>query len=346
MKVFFAPYFSNNPYQKKIIDNLKNNGVDVSIAKTGSNEFFKTKGLSNASVIHFHWFEPYIKSSSTVKSFVKAIYFLFRLYLFKKNRKFVWTVHNLVNHEKTNVFVDKFFLFFFTKLIDNFCVHNKFTVGKIKNKFNIKSNKISIIPHGNYANTYDAIELDEHYFKREIMKVDANKITFTFLGQIRPYKGVIDLIDAFISVRNDEKSQLLICGKVYTNEDKELIQNKIKDFKNIIFKPGYVKDSEVYGYLKCSDVLIYPYKNILTSGALILGMSMKKTCIASNVGSMKEFLNDVYLFNNKNELTNLIIKLEKKSKHEFNEIGKKNFTRIEDDTWSKMAIELGKIYSN
>lgn len=346
MKIFFTPFYANNPYQLKIIKNLSDIGLKIDIAKTGVEAFFKTKGIKEAEVIHFHWFEPYLKSSSFFKSLIKLMVFLIRIFLFKKKKKFVWTVHNLVNHEKKNVVLDKVFLFFFVKMIDVFCVHNEFTKNKIISKFKINRGKIELIPHGNYSDDYIDFDGNIDRFKRDIMEVDTNKLTFTLIGHIRPYKGVLDLIKAFKLKGDSGKSQLLISGRVSTNAELDVINREIEGFSSIIFKPGFIKDSEMQGYLKCSDIMVYPYKNILTSGALILGMSLKKTCIASDVGSMSEFLEEDFMFNSIESLASLLSKLEIMNKESLDNIGELNYKRIEGDTWENMALRLKEVYCN
>lgn len=345
MKVFFTPYYANNPYQKKIMEELNDIGINVMPSETGGKAFFNTIGLNEANVIHFHWFEAFIKASSSLKSLLKMSTFLIRLYFLKKNKKFIWTVHNLVNHENKNLILDKTFLFFFIKMMDCFCVHNNYAKKQLIKLHGVNPNKIKVIPHGNYANDYDTLKDDVSSFKSNIMGVDLNKKTFTFLGHIRPYKGVLDLIKAF-KISNVKNSQLLICGRINSDKDLELIKKEISGVNNVVFKPGYVDSNHIEGYLKCSDVMIYPYKNILTSGALILGMSLKKTCLASNVGSMSEFLTKDFIFDDVEGLAILMKELESKSKEDLEFIGASNFLKIREHTWKNMAIQLKQIYLN
>ncbi|QXP66969.1 glycosyltransferase family 4 protein [Polaribacter sp. AHE13PA] len=345
MKVFFTPYYKNNPYQKRIIDKFSDLGMHIDIAATGAGAFFKTPKLKEANIIHFHWFEPFIKSNSYTKSLFKAFVFLVRLYFFKKDKKYVWTVHNLVNHEKKNVSIDRFFLFFFKRLIDSFFVHNTFTKEKLVKEFGISENKIFLIPHGNYCDDYSPFLGDKKAFKKDIIKIPEDKFTFTFLGNIRPYKGVLDLISAFKSMNNDN-CQLLICGHVTNPEDKALIISKIAGYSNIYFKPGYVANNELQGYIKTSDVMVYPYKDILTSGSLILGMSLKSACLVSNVGSMAELINKEFVFNNTDDLVVKMDALASMDALKIKQVGIANFKKIEADTWLKMATSLKDVYSN
>jgi beta-1,4-mannosyltransferase len=345
MKIFFAPVYIENPYQKKLMGELSKLGIEISIANTGAGAFFKTESINEADIIHFHWFEPFVKSSSFLKSLIKIIVFLTRLSLFKKQKKMVWTVHNLVNHEKKNIFLDKLFLFFFTKMIDVFCVHNEYSKQQLLKQYPIATNKIKVISHGNYVNDYSKFNGDINLFREKTIGVDASKIIFTFLGNIRPYKGVLDLIEAFKILEDKNNCQLLICGHVTFKEDEILIKKAIQGTKGIMFKPGYVPNEDIEGYIKSSDVMIYPYKDILTSGALILGMSMAKPCLVSNVGSMTELISKEFVFGNVLELKDLMHFFQDSSQENLKQIGNGNYLKIAHHTWENMAKELQIIYN-
>ncbi|GAB7257508.1 glycosyltransferase family 4 protein [Polaribacter sp. OB-PA-B3] len=345
LKIFFTPYYKNNPYQKRIIDKFREIEVKIDIAATGTSAFFNTPKLHTADIIHFHWFEPFIKSNSYLKSLFKAMVFLLRLSFFKKNKKYVWTVHNLVNHEKKNVAIDQFFLKYFTKLLDAYFVHNLFTKNKLVNELGIAEEKIFLIPHGNYCEDYSPFLGDKKAFKKDIIKIPEDKFTFTFLGNIRPYKGVLDLISAFKRMNNDN-CQLLICGHVTNPKDIQLINKEVLGFSNIHFKPGYVADNEIQGYIKTSDVTVYPYKDILTSGSLILGMSLKSACLVSNVGSMTELIPANCVFKDSDDLVNKMDVLSTKENSEIESLGEANFKKIETNTWLAMATSLNEVYSN
>ena len=133
----------------------------------------------------------------------------------------------------------------------------------------------------------------------------------------------------------EEKSQVI-----------EELTSQLADNSNIYFKPGYVADNELQGYIKTSDVMVYPYKDILTSGSLILGMSLKSACLVSNVGSMTELIDKDCVFNNTSELIDKMNILANKDSLNIEAIGVSNFKKIEADTWLKMATSLKEVYSN
>lgn len=345
MKVFFAPYVAANPYQKEIEKRLNTYHINVFKPEQGTKDFFKTKQIFKADIIHFHWFDTYILTGDFYKSLFKVIYFLYNLKKLKKNNvKFVWTVHNLHNHENLHLKLERFFMRKFVTMTDAFAVHNEFSKKMLQKKFTVENSKIYKIPHGNYINSYPKADIKlVNQLKQEIGLI-SNKTTFMILGHIRPYKGVLDAIAIFKEQTNN--TQLLICGKVKYKDDEALIKKEIKGFSNIKFVSKFIEDNQLTSYIALADVMIYSYKDILTSGALLLGMSFKKVCLASKVGSLAEYLDAKYLFENLEDLHEKIKAVSKYSKEELNSVGEHNFKRIQQDTWSLAGDLTKKMYQS
>ena len=81
--------------------------------------------------------------------------------------------------------------------------------------YKIKENKVYSIPQGNYMNVYRR----DHTRQESQDKLGLNDKDFTFLffGLIRPYKGILRLIESFQTV-SSESAKLIIAGRV---EDKK-----------------------------------------------------------------------------------------------------------------------------
>jgi beta-1,4-mannosyltransferase len=335
MKIIFAPHYSSNPYQGDLIKVLKESkNIHFSFVKSGFFSFLKIRNAKKVDIIHLHWFEKYTLGRNCIITGVKIMLFLFKLKLLKRQTKIVWTVHNLNNHEKAYPVLERFFLKRYINLIDAFSVHNKFTVNVLVNKYNVDSKKIYLIPHANYIGVYAKSIKDDFVSDIEKLGLDKNKFTYMIMGNIRPYKGVLDVVKVFKDL-NDEEKQLVICGRVYSNDEKEVILKEVKNVENIFFIPEFIKDEYLLHYLDYADVMVYSYKDILTSGALILGMSLGKVCIASSVGSMSELLDEEFLFKDQEDLKKVLKKVSTFTKEELEVVGKKNFKKVKDNTWMK-----------
>ncbi|PKB17428.1 glycosyltransferase [Flavobacterium sp. 5] len=344
MKVIFAPYSDGNPYQKELIKELELKGVSVGNAGLGFKDFFKTIDLNKADVIHFHWLDTYILGNNSIITFIKIIVFLLRLKLFKKSKKYIWTAHNLKSHESSHPLLEKFFLKNFVKILDRISVHSLFAKDKLMKEYGANSDKIQIIPHANYINAYPVRDDERKLLLKNKLEIDNGKFTFMFLGNIRPYKGVLEVISAFKEL-NFNDAQLVICGSVKAKDEQKLIEKKIDKFSNIKLIAEYINDEDISSYLDLADAMLYPYKDILTSGGLLLGMSYKKVCIASNVGSMSEFLDSKFLFNTYLDLKETMKEIRGFSEEELKLAGELNYSRIKDDTWKKMADLTLNLYS-
>ena len=111
-----------------------------------------------------------------------------------------------------------------------------------------------------------------------------------FLGLIRPYKGIEDLIDTFLKISNTN-TRLLIAGRVfgiinYESKLKELTKGncRIKLFLD------FIPDEDIQVFLNACDVFVLPYKDITTSGAAYLALSFGRPLIAPLIASFPEVI--------------------------------------------------------
>jgi glycosyltransferase involved in cell wall biosynthesis len=103
--------------------------------------------------------------------------------------------------------------------------------------------------------------------------------------------GVPELIEAFKLIK-DRSIQLVIAGKTYPDEVEQKIRVQIEGHENIHFHPGFVPDQQIQVFMNASDVVVLPYRNILTSGGVILAMSFAKACIAPRKCCLGEVLDN------------------------------------------------------
>lgn len=299
LKVFFLPLDQNenNPYQKQLIKSLLDLDIQVDGSKPSS--FFLLSAIrSKVDVVHLHWLHSYFVKSSFIKSFVSAFIFILELLILKLlGVKIVWTVHNLKNHENKYLMLDYFCTSVVIKISHALLAHCEVAKKEIIKLYNLENcdEKIFVVPHGNYIGCYPntVTQIDA----KQKLNLESSKIVFLFFGLIRPYKGVLELIDAFNQL-NVNEAHLLIVGKIWNNsfEEKTLIEQKVVDCHNIQFIPGFVQNDTIQLYLNASDVVVFPYRDILTSGAVMLATSFGRACIAPKIGCIPEVLDDVGSF--------------------------------------------------
>ena len=110
-----------------------------------------------------------------------------------------------------------------------------------------------------------------------------------FFGNIRPYKGLEDLIEAMPVVRERTPATLVVAGTFY---------EPVERFRNLARRrgvdaavrlcPGYVPDEEVLALLSLADVVAMPYRTASQSGILPLVALAERPVVATSVGGIAE----------------------------------------------------------
>ncbi len=347
MKVIFIPdYRKANPYQKALADSLSKKGTEVSFGVT-SYLFSVLKSIKNdwkPDILHLHWIHPFLLASSKGKTIVKSICFIAELVILRIfGIKIIWTVHNIVNHEKKFSSLELFFTKFASRLFNIIITHSQFAKKEAKKAYNITNNsKIQVIPHGNYINNYkNTIGRIE---ARNKLKIAKKELLLMYFGVIRPYKGVFELIEAFKRL-NILRKKLLIVGKPYNNEIAKNILERCNKNENIQIIFEFIPDDEIQIYMNGADVIVLPYRNILTSGAIILAISFGKPMIAPAIGCIPEALDNEgsFLYDPLNK-EGLLKAMKQALNADLEKMGKHNFGLAKQLQWNKIAKRTYEAY--
>jgi len=239
--------------------------------------------------------------------------------------------------------------FFFSSILAHFvdtiiahCQTSKREICKIYKIRNKK--KIVVIPHGNFMNIYDnSLSRDQ---ARRRLNISSEDFTFLFLGNIRCYKGVLELIESFQKIK-EKNSKLIIAGRLEDKELSDLIGLKIKRGNNIQLIPSFISDDEIQMYMNAADIMVLPYREILTSGAAILGMSFGKAIIAPMIGCLQDVLDNIGSFlydpTEKDGLLNALRKA-MNSRGKVREMGHHNLKLAKQLSWRDIALTTYKVY--
>lgn len=286
----FLPYGgSKNPYQDSLAEALQDFDVKVIKIGSGMGSLIKMSFGQAPDVIHLHWPDSYIFGNGRISSTFKALVTVFCFFIIRvRGRRIVWTLHNLHNHENRFPFIEFVFLKFFLRIVHRIIAHcevARTALAAEHGKFLL--DKTSVIPHGNYFQSYSNPPSRDQ--ARKALNWQGENCYFVFLGNVRPYKGVLDLVQAFqgAGLRN---SKLFVAGRVFDQGDDDLVSRAIGTDPNIEFLPGFVSKELLVQYLAAADVFVTPFKEVLTSGSIILAMTFGLPCIAPGLGCLPETL--------------------------------------------------------
>ncbi len=298
MKVLFLPdYSAANAYQRALSNDLRALGVSVSADPTGSRRLLPISGAlrrhGRPDIIHVHWTEPYIAGGSSRVSRVKARRTLIELRLAKRaGIGLVWTAHDLFRHDRREDPNELAFMRALFELADAVIVHCESAAEGLRQTLAVGSqprDKIAIIPHGHYQGAYpDDITRAE---ARQRLGLPAQAKVISFVGWVRSYKGVWELLEAFGHLETPD-ARLIIAGQTVDGAYAARLTAAAKGDARIQLALGFVPDEELQVYLRAADVVAAPFREIFTSGSVLLAMSFERAVVAPRRGCVVDVLDE------------------------------------------------------
>lgn len=302
----FPEWTYSNAYQKLLYTSL-NNQYHLTILGFKPN-FFNVNVLKQnrekCKYVHLHWLNTFMDltredGSDTVFETIKEAK--------KMGYKIIYTAHNIISHDSEYKEREIRFRKRLIKEFDYILVHGKFAKNKIIHEIGADPKKVYIVEHGTYGNHYtNTISRNE---ARKIFHLKDDDYTFLFLGNIKGYKGIEPLINTFSQLSKQFSNiKLIIAGKVADDASKKVLEKAAEINKQIIYKPGFVKDNELQNYFNACDIMILPYKKILTSGASLLAVTFNTPVIAPNTGLLPELVGEKqgYLFDSYDDMASIM----------------------------------------
>lgn len=247
-------------------------------------KLFKYAFKTNSKLFHIQWPNKFVYFDRT----------LLILYYKILGKKLIFTAHN-VNagvRDNNDSLMNRLTLKLMYIFVDKIIVHTNKMRSQLIKEFNIKKNKVIVIPYGINNMVYKS-ELTRTQAKNKL-QVKGDIRTLLFFGYITPYKGLEHLILALSRLKiKFSDFKLIIAGKVDINCDSYwrkisdiISENNLEGY--IIQKIGFVPDEDIEIYFKAADVLILPYNYIFQSGPLFMSYNFGLPVIATDVGSFRD----------------------------------------------------------
>jgi glycosyltransferase involved in cell wall biosynthesis len=294
-------------------------------------------------VMHFHWLHPYLLRESWAGSVLRSIRFFLEVLLLKlRGTRIAWTIHNLSNHDGRHTGVEHFFTTLFAQMVDLPIAHSREAASLAAEEFLIPEVRILVTPHPGYCGYYpDAISRNE---ARTRFGYKADEQVFLFLGRIQSYKGIFDLLTAFTATPLN--CRLLIAGAPVNDETANRLREVVTKDPRIQFHPGHVSREEVQWFYRAADVVVFPFRKILTSGSVMLAMSFGKPLILPEGATLREAVADGEAqWFQPGSIDSLKEKMLESFHEKLDSKSSKNYAIASSLTWRAMAKELIQAYS-
>lgn len=311
LDVLLTPdYTSSNPYQANLADGLAGQGANIRLGSGRGyllpfSRLAADEGLPD--VLHMHFFTPFmIVGNERLRKFrlgalvtlVLGVGLLVDIALLRlRGVATVWTVHDLVNHERRYLRIERFVKHVAARfLFDRIVVHCGTAGEEFRRTFSLPAStgeRTVVIPHGHFLDDYPN-RVDSEV-AREHLDLPEDAVVYVFFGWIRPYKNVPRLVDHFKSI-DDDRARLLVVGSTRSEALERTIRSESDDDDRIRTILEFVPDDDVQYYMNAADAVVLPFRteerSLLTSGSVLLAMGFGNAIVAPDMGCVGELLGD------------------------------------------------------
>ncbi|MEN3284660.1 MAG: hypothetical protein V7607_5800 [Solirubrobacteraceae bacterium] len=247
--------------------------------------------LREADVVHLHWLEYIVRSGrpgleGTVRAIARTARFGVSLLSFRRRGiAIVWTVHNLRAHERGYPRLEECAARIAARFAGAIIVHSEYASRQVVQTFGHDA-KVDVVPHGNFIGYYPPARRTRKAVRDELGISDQ---TFVFLafGQIRAYKRISETVAAFRRLRRSDVA-LIVAGVAVDVDQRAMLEAAAGEDSRIILRIGYVPDEQVAELHDAADAAVFGYRDVFSSGALLLALSLRLPAVAPAEGSTLE----------------------------------------------------------
>lgn len=271
------------------------------------NHFKLVAGIltNRKAILHYHWLE-----FQDFKSLLGMPWKMICIYLFQLfGGHIVWTLHNEFPHNQKYLGLHRYIHLKMAGWADILHVHCSAAVSIMSDRLKAPKEKFRIIPHPDFpVETIPKSTAVSYLNDKYNCGIDPEETVLLMFGNISRYKQIEEVSKIIIEEKFDCK--LLITGPVKKgNIDlyEELIA-KENTYDNIKLIPEFIPEERVHWFYSATDICVFNYREILSSGGFHMAKSYDKTIIAPSLGCLSEtkHLPNVYLFTRKDELKTLL----------------------------------------
>jgi glycosyltransferase involved in cell wall biosynthesis len=168
--------------------------------------------------------------------------------------------------------------------------HDEETARRLAAEFGIPGHRIAVIPHGPL---FEEDGAPAPGVVRARLGLPSDGCVFLWHGILRPYKGVSFLLRAWREVcARYPHARLVIAGSGDPSLARQVIHEtaELDLGGSVRLDLRFLSRRELSDYFAAADVLVYPYQEITTSGALMTGLVRGKAVVATQLPAFEQML--------------------------------------------------------
>lgn len=286
---YFPDYTSTNPYQLLISlalpESIQSSPSTIDELLERQNEEKQKKQF----IFHLHWTTPIISpASSRGDASRKKDEFLAKARAFiNRGGALVWTIHNTLSHDSQFKDVEAQLCEALGDLATVIHAHSPVVVEAVSEYYHLPKRKIVYISHPNYCDVYPNYVNQAEAKQR--LGIKQSDIVLGFIGQLRPYKGLEEFVEAYRKIKSRYKNvHLLIAGKPVHPFSPGMVTRMLQHDSSATVVEEHIADEALQWYFNACDYIVLPYRNVLTSGSVLNALSFHRPVIAPKMGAIPD----------------------------------------------------------
>jgi glycosyltransferase involved in cell wall biosynthesis len=286
---FFPDWRGGNHFQQMLFDRLPEIGVTaVPVTDLPGHLATSTAG-GDPGVLNLHWTSPILAPARTDEEAAFAVQEFARLLSAYRSAggRLLWTVHNVVPHDAR--FLAREIELAQCLAADADVVHvlTAATAAAVAPYYHLDPARVVVIEHSSYAGVYpDTISRAR---ARRRLGLKPRHQALLSLGQLRPYKGLDRLVDAFETLRRDDRRlRLLVAGRPGRGAGVRELVERIGATPGTVRRLKTLPDHRLQVWLRAADLAVLPYTDILNSGSFLLAETFGLPVVATRSGALAE----------------------------------------------------------
>jgi glycosyltransferase involved in cell wall biosynthesis len=290
--VFTFPKWQSNPYLVMLLLEARARGFPMEGSTDPSALIAELSDARSNRVVHLHWTSPitegaaneaeaYRRVGTLIASVKRAV---------ARGRTVVWTVHNTLPHDTKYPDAARRLHRELAGSVSSIHMLSEQTPSAVAHEFAIPPDRTVVIPHSSYYGVYGSWLPRAKAQAALGARTDATSILF--FGQVRPYKGLENLLGAVERLADAEDPfQLLVAGKP-SPEASELIVALEQAPVAVTAALRFIEDDEVSTWFSAADVLVAPYRYILNSGTMHLAATFGVPTVLPGLDHLRKQFGD------------------------------------------------------
>lgn len=280
---FYPDYRRSNPYQSLLYAALPSRrAVFEDLAAAHARLRRKGNGI-----FHLHWTAPLFKGIWTEETFYEhAKAYLEQLTAYQADGgRILWTIHNVLPHVRLFKEAEIWFRAQLAEVVDRIHVHDAAAIDQITKFFPLPEDKITVAAHGHMIGAYRARSLRNLLkpgLTRKRLGLFGAEPVAAVIGQLRANKGIED----FLTAVPDAPVQALLAGRVTPKKAFTDFTARCEKL-GIAYRDGFIPSDQMTTVFGLADMIVLPYREVLTSGSLVLALSMGKPVILPDLPSFE-----------------------------------------------------------